>query len=219
MLRKLLLPLIEKEVQERIAARKTSLEVEADKLRESYGRAVVPAFEINGVQYYELPDIFSLPTGRALAALDFYKEVKMSCDRETLIQHCEAFDKIFNSKSIDLMQLAKIQLQLKEKLEMIATPDLIYKLASVCFFDKTESLEDYDFAYGQKKIAEWKASKGYSFFLLSPVKKLIPFMDLSDSDLETYMKVAESLTDKHKEVISMILSGKPQKKDLNYSHE
>lgn len=197
-------PEIKFRVEEELKAKRTRLELECDKLRDQYNKQVIPAFEIDGTQYYELPDIFSMPTQRAMAAMNYYEELRQCCDREYLIQYSDKQTEILNSGNIVLSDLFTMAKQLKERLQMIAAPDHIYKLASVVYFDKTENIEDYDFHYGNQKIAKWKKAKGSSFFLLQPVKKLIPSMNLSEHDLQDYLKVADQIQKKHLEDLSMI---------------
>ena len=75
--------------------------------------------------------------------------------------------------------------QLKQRLEWVVVPDHVYRLASVVFFDPSESPERYEIGYAKKKIERWKANDDVeAFFLLRPVQELIPFLkDLSGSFL------------------------------------
>jgi cell shape-determining protein MreC len=67
-------------------------------------------------------------------------------------------------KSTDLFELMKLNNQLSERLEFIYDTDLVYKLASVVYFDEKENPEDYDWTYNQKKIDKWKKDKSINDF-------------------------------------------------------
>ena len=125
------------------------------------------AFKHGGHTYYQFQDNFKLPTGRAICSLAIYSELQMRCTDEYLRKHCEATDIILNGGNngkVRLTQLAQINNNLKERLNLAPFPDHIYKLASVIFFDETESPYSYDFEYNQKKIAAWKKDGDLLYF-------------------------------------------------------
>src|SRR5689334_9453918 len=100
---------------------------------------VVEAFKLEGVTYYMFEDQFNLPAGRGLCALTIYEEFNMRTTREYLEAHVRATEILLNSNPIKLTAIAQINQNLKERLNLALFPDHIYKLASVVFFDKTES--------------------------------------------------------------------------------
>lgn len=167
---------------------------------------VEKAMIIDGVQYYQFVDINNMMTGRAFVALDFYNELSMRCTREYLTEHCEAMESLLNSGSIDLVNIAQLHTQLKERLTMILDPDIVLKLASVVYFDENEQPYTYDFKYNQAKIDKWK-TLGADFFLQIPLNDLIPSLDLSEVDLKSYMTVANTINTKHLENISTLKFG------------
>jgi hypothetical protein len=173
---------------------------------------VVPAFEMDGVQYYQFADINNMMTGRAFVAMDYYNELSMRCTREYLVEHCDAMEKVLSGDSINVINIAQLHTQLKERLEMILQPDIVYKIASVVYFDESEQPYTYDFKYNQKKIEQWK-SKGMDFFLQIPLNELIPSLDLSEVDLKNYMIVADKVNRKHLENISTLKFGKTKKRE------
>jgi hypothetical protein len=78
---------------------------------------------------------------------------------------------------------------------MITDADLIYKLASVVFFDKSESPTHYEHGYNQKKIEHWKKKASmYDFFLQMPVQQLVPFLKQSEGDTHTYLQKIMEMT-------------------------
>lgn len=177
-------------------------------------------FSIEGTNYYQFKDISKIKCFRAFIVSDFYSELSMKCSREYLVAHTEAVEKLLsNSKQINITQVAQLNLQLKERLEMIYEPDIIYKIASVVFFDKTENPYEYDDMYGKEKIERFKrhAVKESGFFFETLFKGLLNTKDLSDQDLETYMNVAQKITQSHWGNISTILSSMKGTKDLAHA--
>jgi hypothetical protein len=169
---------------------------------------VIPAFELHGVTYYQFDNAFDTPSGRALTALTIYEEFNQRCDKEYLKLHCKAVDKILSSRDkINLTTLVLIHHNLKERLEMVQLPEHIYKLASVLFFDKTESPYSYDFAYNDKKIKRWKEAEGtLDFFLRQPFKDLMPSTMLRSRDAQTYFNVAEKVNELHQTDLQELIS-------------
>jgi len=176
---------------------------------------IVEAFKWDGVQYYQFKDINTLMSGRAFTALDFYNEFSMKCDREFLQAHTTAIENILNSKQINITDIAILNKQVKERLDMILIPDQVLKIASVVYFDKTESPYGYDHGYNHDKIKAWKGSeKVLDFFLQTPVRNLIPAINLSKSDLETYITIADKVNTEHLKKISTLLSEKDRSKEF-----
>jgi hypothetical protein len=168
------------------------------------------AFTVGGIDYYEMDDLFNMPYKRALKAFSVYEELRMRCTYEYLKAHCQAIDNILNATKFNvnnLVELKRLNNQLRERLEFVVPEDIGYKLASVVFFDDAESPIDYDAAYAQKKIAHWKKHmRSADFFLQTPLQRLIPFLKEREENLEMYFKVAEELTKMHLESIFSNLS-------------
>lgn len=163
------------------------------------------AFTCGGVTYFQFDDIFNVPFERALTALDFYEELRMRTSRDLLLLHIVAVDDALNKG--ELTTVAKLNQQLKERLEWIIEPDLLYKLASVVFFDKNESPYIYDYKYGQEKIKNWKKESNVNaFFLQMPLIKLVPFLQDCEIDFQAYSIMVKKITKAHLENISTNLS-------------
>jgi hypothetical protein len=168
---------------------------------------IVFAFEVGGTKYYQFDDAFNTPCERALAALPYYRELDMRCTREYLLKHTEAVTELLTGTKVNLEKLGQLNVQLKDRLNMIFEPDIAYKLASVVYFDKSESPYQYDFKYARKKIAHWKKHKGvHDFFLQMPLQKLIPFLSGVEMNLDIFSEVAEKMNRIHSAVISSISS-------------
>ncbi len=170
----------------------------------------VEAFSIGGTTYYMFDNQFEVPTGRQLAALAIYEEMNMRCTREYLEMHTKAMDKIIaDPKRINITYIIQLNMNLKERLELMPLPDFIYKLASVVFFDKTESRITYDYDYNLKKIERWKAAGGtLDFFSQRLAKDLIPSLTMPGANSKMYFQVASQIDKIHRKHLTDILSGK-----------
>jgi hypothetical protein len=133
----------------------------------------------------------------------------MRCTREYLLSHVRATEVILNSNPVKLTALAQINQNLKERLNLALFPDHVYKLASVIFFDETESPYSYDYKYNNQKIEKWKASGGtLDFFMTTPLKDLIPSLKLPESNAKMFFQVAEQIDSLHQEDLRDIISSK-----------
>src|SRR5688572_12745461 len=105
---------------------------------------VVEAFKLNGDTFFMFDDQLKLPSGRGLCALTIYEEFNMRTTREYLEAHTRAMEIILSDpKKINIQTIAILNKNLQERLNLALFPDHIYKLASVVFFDKTESPYNY----------------------------------------------------------------------------
>jgi hypothetical protein len=163
---------------------------------------VIPAFSLAGVDYWMYDSTTEVPTGRFFAAMGVYAEMDMNCDKEYLESHCKAMEKLLSDpKKISLTYIMQLNVNLKERLELMPMPDYIYKLASVIFFDKTESLYSYDYDYNKLKIEKWKASGGtLDFFSQTPLKELVPALAMPERDTQTYLMVTKLIAETHRKL-------------------
>jgi len=155
---------------------------------------IAEAFSMNGITYYtfglEKDSAFNIPYERALKTITFYNEMARRVDDEYLELHIKAQDEIFRSQNIDIYKLHRLNENLKSLREFQLHPDLVYKLASVVYFDDNEDPRSYDHAYNQKKIDLWKKTiPMHDFFYSAPILSLIPFLKDSEVNLEEYSKV------------------------------
>jgi hypothetical protein len=172
---------------------------------------IIEAFDHDGVKYLMYDQSFEVPTGRMFAALAVYTEMEMRCDREYLDLHVRAMDKLINDnkKGINITYIAQLNMNLKERLELMPLPDFVYKLASVIFFDQTESLYSYDFKYNEKKIARWKKDPAtLDFFLSRLASELVPSLRSAGPNTNMYFQVAEKIDKIHRDNLTETLSAK-----------
>ncbi len=171
---------------------------------------VVPAFTLGGVNYYQFDNDYQVPSGRQMGAIAIYNEMQMKVDREYLTMHVNAMDRLLAKQPtvLDLTNMARLNMHLKERLDLMVMPDFVYKLASVLFFDETESPYFYNPEYNEKKIALWKASDGtLDFFLQMPLEGLIPSLNGQPVDLRTYLPIADQVAKIHQQLLTDISSG------------
>jgi len=169
---------------------------------------VIPAFSLAGTDYWMYDSAHEVPTGRFFAAMAIYNEMEMNVDKEYLTSHCRAMEKLMSDpKKINLTVIMQLNVNLKERIELMAMPEYIYKLASVIFFDETESLYSYDYDYNKQKIENWKAAGGtLDFFSRTPLAELVPSLNMPDNDIQTYLTVTKMVAETHRLLHTDILS-------------
>lgn len=168
------------------------------------GHVIEPAFISGGVQYYRLKDYFNTFSLRGLMALQVYEEWNMRMSKEQLMEFIDKADKVLsNPKQINIGEIARLVSMLKERVEfIIPTSDLVYKFASVAFFDKNESPYSYDPEYNKEKITRWKEAGDVSdFFIVMRLKDIIPLPTLSEEDLKTCLTVLDQVAQKHSQIV------------------
>jgi hypothetical protein len=168
------------------------------------------AFKLAGTTYYHFPNQYNVPAGRHLAALAYYKELEMNCDAEYLRKFTAAMNKVLSDpKKINLKAIIQMVSFMEERLKMLPLPEYIFRLASVLFFDKSESFYSYDFDYNRKKIERWKKHEDLlAFFLQTPLVELIPSLKPAIESLRVFSPVVERIDRTHQEFLSGILSEK-----------
>lgn len=170
--------------------------------------AVTEAFKYKGKSYFMFDNAFKIPSARAMSALVFYEELRMRCSEDYLRKHVKAMELLLSDpKKISINTIAVINNNLKERLNLAPFPEHIYKLASVVFFDESESPYSYDMAYNKKKIEEWKKDpEVLDFFLSRQIQELMPSMNLPEENVKTYFQVSEEVSKIHQQQISEVLS-------------
>lgn len=186
---------------------------------------IVEAFELDGVKYYQFDDPYNTPCTRAMSAIKYYEEMRMKCNLEYLTAWVEAQKNIIKSAKEDLSlprnnrlnlssvfdnlnKLDTMNTRLNERLYLAFDMDLIYKLASVVFFDGTENPNIYEQKYGMQKIEKWKKFESVQdFFLRQPIKRLVPFLDGHEQHIQTYQEMVEQIkSEDTKEVLENLSS-------------
>lgn len=164
-------------------------------------------FSIGKKHYFKFADMLNVPYERALSCLVYYREVDMNIDRDFLTQHLQAVDGVLKSNPIDIFKIKALNDQLLTRLQLPKDVELMYKLASVVYFDQEESPEVYEWEHGKKKIAFWKENASLKdFFLSKPLKELIPYIEFAGENLETFSQMIRDVNKAHSANLSAILS-------------
>lgn len=176
------------------------------------------AFTVAGKDYYKFKDHLNIPYERALSCLVYYREVDMNIDHDFLKQHLEAIDKILKATTIDVFKIKALNDQLLTRLQLPKDPELMFKLASVVFFDASESPEVYDWQYGKDKIEFWKKHASLTdFFLQMPLQELIPYLRYAGENLSTYSLMVQNVNKVHSDNLSAMSSAKQKMKSKDKS--
>lgn len=147
------------------------------------------AFEIDGTEFFWFPNLLDMPTKRYQKISQFITETDLRLSRKDVIEYIEAITKALNEGNITRAVL--FLGEMKYQNEMFIETDTFYRLYSCVFFTKDEDLTDYDFDYGDKKIELFKKRKIEDFFLSMPAKKFLPQVDISEDDLNLFLKVTD----------------------------
>lgn len=149
------------------------------------GHTVKVAFISGGKNYYQLSDLFNTFTERGLDAYQVYEEISMRVSVDDLKAFVSKFKELCNSNPIQILEVSRVLNFLEERVNFVIPPrDLIWKMASVAYFDESESPYTYDTIHAQKKIKEWQQNGDVAdFFLYQQLRNLIPLPELSK---ETY---------------------------------
>ncbi len=162
------------------------------KVHPDYKKSISPAFEINGEQYYEFDSLLDVPPLRYKRADQFYIEVDMRIDRETLIKLVDKAIEHCNSDNIKIVNVVSLLMDIKDRTEMIIETETLYRLASCVYFTLDEDLSTYDFDYNEKKLKLFKEQPIGDFFFGKLMKDLIPQSNISQTDLEVFLKITQA---------------------------
>ena len=163
------------------------------------------AFSLGKKHYFKFSDHLNIPYERALSCLVYYRELDMNVDGDFLDQHLEAIDQILTSNPIDVFKIKSLNDQLRMRRKLPKDPEIMYKLASVVFFDQDETAEVYEWNYGKKKIEYWKENASLrDFFLQKPLMELIPYLSYVGENLETFSRLIEDTNKAHSENLSAL---------------
>lgn len=137
--------------------------------------------------YFRMVNEQRIPAMRAFAAKDVFQELEFKVDKRMLSAYFEAVKDAANAGKLGHIYLITEEIQ--ERSEYITHIDLLYKVASVLYFDQTENPYTYDPVYGYEKINRWKSDRSINdFFLETPINEYLPFSDLSKIDLAYYTR-------------------------------
>ncbi len=166
-------------------------------------------------QYFQFQDYNNMANDRAFNALAFYKELSMSCNRDYLLTFSQALDDIINNqKGIFITEIVKLNMQMKERLDLLFEPDIAYKLCSVVFFDEDENPNRFEYKKAMEKAVIFKEAPMGDFFFQTPIKTLLPFISSLSKDFQEYCQMVNLINQKHIDDISMMLSEGSKKQEF-----
>lgn len=179
------------------------------------------AFTVGGIDYKEFDTLANLPYKRALKFFSVYDELSMKTDAFYLDAHVKAIEKILTTGKVGLKELSNVLTlnnQLKERLTWVHSEDLVYKLASVVFFDNSENPDDWEWSYAAKKIEHWKKHESaLAFFLHEPIQRLLPYLNDSATTSLSYTEIQKELDKAQLEKVLEVLSDKRKIDSLSYT--
>ncbi len=146
---------------------------------------VEECFASGGVKYFKFVNEFKIPYGRAMAAADIYKELEEMTDSK---YHKTSYNLVIEYLRQGKNDLAAIVAHNSiERMDNICNADLMYKLASVLYFDVSENPYTYDPEYAERKIKKWKKDEKIdAFFLKTPLADYLPYFDGSVLNIMDY---------------------------------
>lgn len=161
------------------------------------------AFNFGGVDYYKFASEFNIPYERGLKTVVFYEEARMKMDLEYVKKHTQAIDEILMATKINIFEIKALNDQMKERINMPFDVALLYKLASIVYFDRHENPKTYDYRYNSKKIARWKEGDlANSFFFQAPLLDLMPFLRDAEKNFQEYSEINRLVNKLHSEKLS-----------------
>lgn len=149
------------------------------------------AFTSGGTDYYRMVQEVNMPYGRYKYVSAALQEVDLRMSLKIMIDFIDVTEKL-----IDSGQLGKAYVKLeamRSRTRLQFEPETAKNLASIIYFDETESLIDFDREYAKKKLEKWDREGGHDFFLTRPMKELLGLSDISQTTLIDYIKEATDL--------------------------
>ena len=173
------------------------------------------AFTFAGEDWYELKNPLDYGYERFMVMQQCTESLEYNMSRETLKAMLARFIELYESgKQAHALFIIK---EIHDRLEWICEPDTMYKLASVVYLREDEDELTYNESLCQSKVARWKegGNTSLSFFTAAPMKKFLPYLNLSDQDLLSYLQTAEKKAKAWKMFISELRQSKETKENTS----
>lgn len=153
------------------------------------GHDIEPAFFANGRWYYKFITGYNAYYERYMASMDRIAEMDQRVDKKYLDLFLKTMTEYLNKG--DLVNLSILKQHLEDRRKYLLNVELLYNLASVWYFDKSENPYTYNYDYADKKIALWRQDKeALAFFLKSPLVKFMPPHNILEDNIQPYLKAA-----------------------------
>lgn len=148
------------------------------------------AFDIDGKEFHTFANLLDMPQPRYQRIQEFIREAQMritSKDLAELLDLCK--DAINKGKITDTVIFINA---IENLTSQYIETDTFYRLFTCLFFDLNEDITDYDFDYNEEKMELFKSQPKTSFFFSQPMRKYLPQTDISEQDLEVYLKLTSA---------------------------
>jgi len=174
------------------------------------------AFHWNGKDYFYFVDPHNVPYQRGLVAMSYMEEVNMRITRDFLEYWVNAMKTEMNrGANIRMLEVARMMQMIEDRMNWVIEPDTLYKIASVMFFTKEESVLMYDVVYNREKIKEWKQTNTkFDFFLQVPFQELFPFLTQSHESIIAYFSSGQAKMIEDFVTLRQVLSQSKSQSDL-----
>jgi hypothetical protein len=169
-------------------------------LHPDYKSTIEHAFTIGSRQYYRFKDMMDMPRMRYEKCMQFIREAEMRITHQDLNDLIDlTLDALNKGKVTDAIIF---QNSIQHLTNQFIETDTYFRLFSCLFFDLDEDITDYDFNYNEAKIIDFRNFPEGSFFFTKPMRDYLPAQNISERDLEVYLRATKS----HKEYIQKIKS-------------
>jgi hypothetical protein len=162
---------------------------------------VLPAFNLNGTQYYRFAQTDNMPLGRMLDCLAAMSEHDMGIDRQQLIAYLDGVHAALNPKGTDqriaLGDASLLIKELRERLDYAFDTDLVIRMASIVFFTADENPYKADKELSLRKEAlfreECRTDGPLRFFFTTlGLHQYLPLLEQHGMDIPTYTHALRS---------------------------
>lgn len=147
-------------------------------------------FTCNEKRYFTM-DNDKVPAGRWYAAQVVVDELSCGLSNADRMAYLDAVDEALNKG--DLARVAVLNNEQRTRARIGLDIDLITAFASIMIIEEGEAVDNYDPAFNKRKINEWRANMGDTFFLSAPIRAILPFSSMSESDFMERLKMMEEM--------------------------
>jgi hypothetical protein len=153
------------------------------------------AFTCGNVDYYQFKQDVEIPAGRYTWIDAYMREHEMRMSLDVLRGYIGAIREQISGEmgQINLSNVSVLLYKMETRTDLAFSPETIKRLASVIYFDISESLKSYDQEYGNLKIKQWEQHKFLDFFLCRPLKELLGLHDTSLESLQNYITLSQQI--------------------------
>lgn len=152
-----------------------------------------------GTQYYGFPDKVSLPIPREGQLQEFFMHIASGMNPETITEVLDNIDEALTEGLTTGKNAAKIGAlvqYMKDRVGKVLPSELFYHILAVQYVREDESPQAYNEQIQLEKVAEFKKEMqtNSSFFLhTNELKRLRNLLQISDEQLQTYLRLSEAI--------------------------